>query len=148
VIWQTGLAQTFGNLALALEYESVDKREGRKIGIPDFAIDDIVNTLCRVGRHNPIHFRPRPELTYPDDDFLLEFAFVARCDFIITHNMKHLGAARRFGISREEFLPATLAQQFDGLTWLKQRSECADDEKFKAALNLIPDVEPEDSDRL
>ena len=40
----------------------------------------------------------RPELSDPDDEFVLELAFAARCDFIVTHNVRHLGAAERFGI--------------------------------------------------
>jgi predicted nucleic acid-binding protein len=39
-----------------------------------------------------------PELPDPDDEFVLELAFVARCDFIVTHNVRDLRAAERFGI--------------------------------------------------
>lgn len=45
-----------------------------------------------------IHFRLRPELSDPDDEFVLELAVVARCDFIVTHNLRDLRAAQRFGI--------------------------------------------------
>ena len=40
----------------------------------------------------------RPELADPDDEFVLELAFIARCDFIVTHNLRHLRIAERFGI--------------------------------------------------
>ncbi len=36
------------SVALALEYEAVGKREASKLGIPDSAIDDIVDMLCRT----------------------------------------------------------------------------------------------------
>jgi predicted nucleic acid-binding protein len=84
--------------ALALEYESVAKREGGKLGIPAAAIDDIVDLLCDVSHHHAIYFKIRPELTDPDDDFVLELAVAAGCDFIVTHNIRHFQAARRFGI--------------------------------------------------
>jgi putative PIN family toxin of toxin-antitoxin system len=86
------------SVALALEYEAIGKREADKLGIPDSAVDDIVDMLCRTSRHHAIHFRLRPELSDPDDEFLLELAFVARCDFIVTHNIRHLQHAERFGI--------------------------------------------------
>src|SRR5260370_12743942 len=91
--WQLNIS-----VALALEYESVGKREARKLGIPDSAIDDIVDMLCETSQHHAIHFRLRPELSDPDDEFVLELAFVARCDFIVTHNLRDLRAAERFGI--------------------------------------------------
>ena len=85
-------------MALALEYEAIGKREASKIGIPLSAIDDIVDMLCKTSRHHTIHFRLRPELSDPDDEFVTELAFVARCDFIVTHNVRDLRAAERFGI--------------------------------------------------
>jgi putative PIN family toxin of toxin-antitoxin system len=91
--WQLNIS-----VALALEYEAVGKREAQKLGIPDSAIDDIVDMLCETSQHHAIHFRLRPELSDPDDEFVLELAFVARCDFIVTHNVRDLRAAERFGI--------------------------------------------------
>ena len=91
--WQLNMS-----VALALEYEAVGKREAKRLGIPDSAIDDIVDMLCETSQHHAIHFRLRPELSDPDDEFVLELAFVARCDFIVTHNLRDLRAAERFGI--------------------------------------------------
>ena len=34
----------------------------------------------------------------PDDDFLIDLAFKAQADFIITYNQKDLKAIERFGI--------------------------------------------------
>src|SRR5579863_7751911 len=92
--WQLNMS-----VALALEYEAIGKREANKLGIPDSAINDIVDMLCRKSRHHAIHFRLRPELPDPDDEFVLELAFAARCDFIVTHNVRDLKAAERFGIA-------------------------------------------------
>jgi predicted nucleic acid-binding protein len=65
--WQMHLS-----VALALEYEAVGKREAAKLGIPDFAVDDIVDMLCQTSQHHAIHFRLRPELADPDDEFVLD----------------------------------------------------------------------------
>ena len=91
--WQLNMS-----VALALEYEAIGKREAIKLGIPESSIDVIVDVLCEKSRHHAVHFRLRPELSDPDDEFVLELAFVARCDFIVTHNLRDLQAAERFGI--------------------------------------------------
>ena len=51
-------------------------------------------------------------------------------------------------LSVEEFVSAKLSEQFAGLDYLRQRAERASDLKFRAALRLIPDAEPEEFDRL
>jgi putative PIN family toxin of toxin-antitoxin system len=91
--WQLNMS-----VALALEYEAIGKREANKLGIPDSAIDDIVDVLCERSRHHAAPFRLRPVLPDPDDEFVLELAFVAHCDFIVTHNVRDLRAGERFGI--------------------------------------------------
>ena len=50
-------------------------------------------------------------------------------------------------LSLEDFVSAKLSEQFADLEYLKRRAERATDQKFRAALRLIPDVEPEDFDR-
>ena len=50
--WQLNIS-----VALALEYEAVGKREAQKLGIPDSAIDEIVDVLCERSQHHAIHFR-------------------------------------------------------------------------------------------
>lgn len=50
-------------------------------------------------------------------------------------------------MSVEEFLSTQLSEQFAGLEYLRQRAERASDEKFRAALRHVPDVEPEEHDR-
>ena len=50
-------------------------------------------------------------------------------------------------LSLEDFVHARLSEQFADLEYLKRRAEYASDQKFRAALRLIPDVEPEEFDR-
>ena len=58
---------------------------------------------------------------------------------------EELAAVER--VPLEEFLSAKLSEQFAGLEYLKQRAERASAEKFRAALQYVPDVEPEEYDR-
>jgi hypothetical protein len=50
-------------------------------------------------------------------------------------------------VSLEDFLSAKLSEQFADLEYLKLRAERANEQKFRAALRLIPDVEPDEFDR-
>ena len=106
--WQTNIS-----VALALEYESVGKREAAQIGIPVKVIDDIVDFLCAAGRRHAVPFRVRPVLPDPNDDFVLELAIAGRCDWIVTHNVKDFGPASVCGVravTPAEFL-RTIAEE-------------------------------------
>ena len=56
--------------------------------------------------------------------------------------------AAREHLPLEEFLSARLSEQFDGLEYLEQRAARTTREKFEAALRHVPDIEPEEHDRL
>jgi hypothetical protein len=58
---------------------------------------------------------------------------------------EELAARERLPV--EEFLSAKLSEHFAGLEYFKQRADRASSEKFQAALEHIPDVEPEEYDR-
>jgi hypothetical protein len=55
------------------------------------------------------------------------------------------------GISINQFITSAVAEKmsaFATLEYLNMRAERADEKKFRVALSNIPDVEPEDHDRL
>jgi hypothetical protein len=56
--------------------------------------------------------------------------------------------AAREHVSVEELVSAALAEQFAGAEYLRRRGERASVERFRAALEQIPDTEPEARDRL
>ena len=55
--------------------------------------------------------------------------------------------AAREHVSVEEFVSAAVAEQFAGAEYLRRRGERACDAAFRAALDRIPDAEPEPHDR-
>ncbi|HXB71467.1 MAG TPA: hypothetical protein VNY05_24745 [Candidatus Acidoferrales bacterium] len=56
--------------------------------------------------------------------------------------------AARESISIEELVSAALSEQFAGVRYLRRRGERASGERFREALDQIPDTEPEPYDRL
>jgi hypothetical protein len=51
-------------------------------------------------------------------------------------------------VSIEEFVAVALSEQFAGREYLKARAARARRERFQAAMGQIPDVEPDEHDRL
>lgn len=86
------------SVPLVLEYESAAKRAARELGLTYEDIDDILDYICRVAGRHEIHFLWRPYLRDPDDDFVLELAVEAECDFLVTHNTRDFAGTERFGV--------------------------------------------------
>lgn len=95
------------SVALFLEYESALKRPEAGIALSVAAIDDVLDHLAAVGRHQEIFFLWRPSLPDPADDHVLELAVAGRCDAIVTYNRRDFRGAEQFGmriVSPPDFL--------------------------------------------
>lgn len=86
------------SVPLVLEYEEAAKRSARRAGLSHGDIDDVLNYLCRVGRHHAVHFLWRPVLRDAEDDMILELAVEAGAQFIVTHNVRDFDGAERFAL--------------------------------------------------
>ena len=66
--------------------------------------------------------------------------------------MKHVRQlAEREGISVDQFVASAIAEKasaWDGLDYLKERAKRGSREKFLEALSHVPDVEPDEWDRI
>jgi predicted nucleic acid-binding protein len=95
------------SVPLIFEYEDVAKRDSHGLALSDTEIDDILDYICKVANKREIFFLWRPYLTDPKDDFILELAVEAQCDYIITYNKQDFKSIEAFGIktlTAKEFL--------------------------------------------
>lgn len=95
------------SVPLILEYEKTAKAASTVTGLSDQSVDDIIDGLCLSSSRRKIFFLWRPQLRDPGDDFILELAVEATCDYIITYNIRDFKGASDFGIkviSPKEFL--------------------------------------------
>lgn len=95
----TGLFETHMSIPLALEYEDVLTRYRTILGLSQDDVTDLVDAYCALStRQEKIHFRWRPFLPDNKDEFILDLAVVANCDYIITYNKKDFAGVEQFGI--------------------------------------------------
>jgi putative PIN family toxin of toxin-antitoxin system len=76
---------------LVVEIEAVLKRPSNKEKIDNLSdeeIDRFIDALCLISDHQKINFLWRPFLRDSQDDMVLETAFNAGADAIITYNIK------------------------------------------------------------
>lgn len=87
---------------LILEIEAVLKRDEIRTrcgNLSDSVIESFIDDLCLISYHQKINFLWRPFLHDAQDDMVLETAFNADADAIITYNEKDfLSVERYFGI--------------------------------------------------
>jgi len=96
---------------LVTEYEGVLLRQNNMDNYKHLSKDDLqlfIDDLCLISYHQKINFLWRPFLKDIKDDMVLETAFNASCDYIISYNSKDFaGVEENFGIkiiSPKEFL--------------------------------------------
>jgi len=86
------------SVPLVLEYEDALLRpQVANLGRAD--VDAVLDYFCKVAHLQQIFFLWRPLLPDPKDDMLLELAVAARCQSIITYNVRDFVGAEKFGIS-------------------------------------------------
>jgi len=87
---------------LVTEYEGVLLRQKNMENYRHLSAEDLqlfIDDLCHISHHQKINFLWRPFLKDIKDDMVLETAFNASCDYIVTYNSKDFaGVKEKFGI--------------------------------------------------
>lgn len=86
------------SVPLVLEYEEVAQRQAEELGLTTQDIDDVLDYICAVARQRLIFFLWRPYLKDTEDDHILELAFEAECNYIVTYNVRDFSGVEQFGI--------------------------------------------------
>lgn len=94
----TGAFDIHLSVPLVLEYREVLSRELSNLYIDAMAIEDFIEFHCSVATQHRIFFLWRPYLSDPKDDLVLELAVKARCDSVVTYNIRDFAGIKRFGI--------------------------------------------------
>lgn len=95
------------SVALILEYEDVIQRHRIELGLTQDDVSEFIDALCSMAHHHKIYFLWRPTLSDVGDEFVLELAVTAGCEYIVTHNISDFKNLAKFGIQAitpKEFL--------------------------------------------
>ncbi len=95
------------SVPLVLEYENVIQRHREELGLSKEDAAIFIDSLCSIAQHHKIYFLWRPFLSDPNDERVLELAVSAKCEYIITHNIRDFRGSEKFGmhaITPKEFL--------------------------------------------
>jgi predicted nucleic acid-binding protein len=69
-----------------------------KIPLSFDQIEDVLDYLASIATKPRLYYTWRPAVRDPKDDHLLELAWHARVDYIVTYNIRDFQEARRFDI--------------------------------------------------
>ncbi|WP_020561162.1 putative toxin-antitoxin system toxin component, PIN family [Thiofilum flexile] len=82
---------------LVIEYQDVLTRPEQMARYPQLSqldIEGFIDDICHISWHQKIYYLWRPFLPDPKDDMILETAFNAGADYIITHNLRDFRQVR------------------------------------------------------
>lgn len=87
------------SVPLIMEYEAVGLRFLKQTNLNTSDLNDILDYICSISNKHKINYLWRPFLRDPKDDFVLELAVKARCQYIITFNIKDFKNISKFGVT-------------------------------------------------
>ena len=87
------------SVPLVLEYEDAMLRSLEASPLSEQDVADILDFVCSVSVQQEIYYLWRPLLRDPGDDLVLEVAFAADADYLVTFNRKDFAGAESVGVA-------------------------------------------------
>jgi putative PIN family toxin of toxin-antitoxin system len=84
---------------LLTEYQEVLHREQRTLPYTHEELERLLDGLCLRGEQKRLRSRWWPVLSDPDDEMMVHLAVEGRVEYVVTHNVRHLQPAGKFGVS-------------------------------------------------
>lgn len=112
----TGAFEVAVSVSLVLEYEGALLRHLPESPLDENDVRDLIDYICEVANRQEIFFLWRPFLRDPGDDLVLELAVAARCDAIVTHNVRDFAGAEKLGV--RVLTPGRFLQDLRGKKWV------------------------------
>lgn len=91
--WQLVLSNT-----LLGEYHEILHRQTDELGLPHTDIDEFLDGVCRLSERYVLRTPWQPAASDPDDEAIVQLAREARVLYLVTHNVRDVTAAERFGV--------------------------------------------------
>ena len=112
----TGTFEVAVSVPLVLEYEDALLRHLVASPFTENDVRALIDYVCDVAIRQEVFFLWRPNLRDAGDDLVLELAVAARCEAIVTHNVRDFRGAEKFGV--DVLPPGRFLQQLRGQTWV------------------------------
>jgi predicted nucleic acid-binding protein len=91
--WTLILSNTVGS-----EYHEILHRESAALRMYHADVDAYLDALCGLAERQSLSTEWDPAAADPDDEALVQLAREAKVQYIVTHNVRHMRAAERFGV--------------------------------------------------
>ena len=111
----TGMFKVAVSVPLVLEYESTLLRHVAASPFTESDVRTLIDYICDVAVQQEVFFLWRPFLRDPCDDLVLELAMAARCEAIVTHNVRDFVGTEKLGVG--VLTPGKFLQQLRGKIW-------------------------------
>jgi putative PIN family toxin of toxin-antitoxin system len=105
------------SVPLVLEYEGTLLRHLRETSLDERDVRDLIDYICGIAVRQEIFFLWRPYLRDSGDDMVLELAVAARCEAIVTHNLRDFHGAEKMGV--RVLTPGHFLQELRGRSWVR-----------------------------
>ncbi len=106
--WVLALSNT-----VASEYHEVLHREAPALELTHAEVDKFLDALCALAEQRSLTTEWQPAAIDPDDEALVQLAREAGIAYLVSHNVRHVAAAERFGVH--------VVRPADFLTLLRQQ---------------------------